>query len=110
MDDLDPADFRRSNPRFRPENLPHNLAMRDALRPIADEKGISLAQLALAWILAQAGGIVPIPGIARRTHLEENARAAEVELTTIDLAAIEAAFPVEAVAGERLADWSRIDR
>jgi aryl-alcohol dehydrogenase-like predicted oxidoreductase len=110
IESLDPGDFRRSNPRFRPETLPRNLELRDRLRAIAEAIGISLAQLALAWILAQPDRIVPIPGVHRRDHLEDNAAAADVELSPDTSAAIAEAFPPEEVAGERLSDWSRIDR
>jgi aryl-alcohol dehydrogenase-like predicted oxidoreductase len=80
------------------------------VREIASEVDASPAQLAVAWILAQGDDIVPIPGTDQRRYLEENARAALVELTKDDLARIARAFPPEAVAGARLADYSRIDR
>jgi aryl-alcohol dehydrogenase-like predicted oxidoreductase len=110
VDQLDAKDFRRGNPRFEPENLALNLEMLEALKQVAADKGVTLAQLAIAWILAQGDDIVPIPGTGRVRYLEENARAVDVALDAQDLARIEAAFPPEAVAGERLADWSRIDR
>jgi diketogulonate reductase-like aldo/keto reductase len=81
-----------------------------ALKALAADKGVTLAQLSLAWILARGDDIVPIPGTDQRRYLEENARAAEVQLTPDDLRRITEAFPPEAVAGERLADDSRIDR
>jgi aryl-alcohol dehydrogenase-like predicted oxidoreductase len=107
---LDAGDFRRTNPRFQHGNLERNLALLEGLKRIAASHGISLAQLSLAWILAQGEDLVPIPGAYLRTHVEDNARAAEVRLTPDDLAAIEAAFPPERVAGDRLADYSRIDQ
>lgn len=107
---LDPNDFRRGNPRFQQENLARNLEMLESLKVIAADKGCSLAQLSLAWILAKAQDIVPIPGTGHLRYVEDNAGAAEVHLTPDDMARIEAAFPPEAVAGDRLADWSRIDR
>ena len=110
VQDLDPNDFRRGNPRFQRENLARNLEMLETLRGIAADKGVTLAQLSLAWILAQGEDIVPIPGTGHLRYLEENARAADVRLTADDLRRIADAFPPEAVAGERLADWSRIDR
>jgi len=103
-------DFRRTNPRFEPQNLPRNLEMLADLERLGAEKSITLAQLALAWILAQGDDIVPIPGTDRRQYLEENAHAAAVRLTPADLQRILQAFPPEAVAGDRLADYSRIDR
>jgi aryl-alcohol dehydrogenase-like predicted oxidoreductase len=110
MDTLDANDFRRGNPRFERGNLARNLALLEALKAIARDKGVTLAQLSLAWILAQGDDIVPIPGTGHLRYLEENARAADVRLTPGDLERIAGAFPPEAVAGERLADWSRIDR
>jgi aryl-alcohol dehydrogenase-like predicted oxidoreductase len=107
---LDDRDFRRGNPRFQKANLPRNLELLEALKSLAAEKGVTLAQLSLAWILAQGEDIVPIPGTAHVRKLEENARAIDVQLSAEDVARISAAFPPEAVAGERLADWSRIDR
>lgn len=110
MDGLDDRDFRRSNPRFQDGNLERNLSMLEGLASVATAHGITLAQLALAWILAQGEDLVPIPGAYLRAHLEDNARAAEVRLSADEIAAIAAAFPPDRVAGERLADYSRIDR
>jgi aryl-alcohol dehydrogenase-like predicted oxidoreductase len=98
-DDLDEQDFRRSGPRFTGENLDSNLKLAAKVAEIAEEKGITPAQLALAWVLAQGEDLVPIPGTKRRRYLEENAAAADVELGDEDLARIEAELP--AVAGER---------
>ena len=98
-DDLDEGDFRRTGPRFTGDNLQSNLRLADKVKEIAAEKGISPAQLAIAWLLAQGDDIVPIPGTKRRTYLEQNAAAADVELTADDLARIDAELP--ATAGER---------
>src|SRR6202011_1967697 len=98
-EDLDENDFRRHGPRFTGENLEANLRLASKVAEIAQEKGITPAQLALAWVLAQGDDLVPIPGTKRRTYLEENAAAAEVELSDEDLARIEAELP--AAAGER---------
>jgi len=98
-DDLDDGDFRRTGPRFTGENLQSNLRLADKVKEIAAEKGISPAQLAIAWLLAQGDDIVPIPGTKRRIYLEQNAAAADVELTADDLARIEAELPE--TAGER---------
>jgi aryl-alcohol dehydrogenase-like predicted oxidoreductase len=98
-DELDANDFRRHGPRFTGENLEANLMLAAKVAEIAEEKGISAAQLAIAWVLAQGEDIVPIPGTKRRTYLEDNAGAADVELTDEDLARIEAELPP--VAGER---------
>jgi aryl-alcohol dehydrogenase-like predicted oxidoreductase len=101
IDDLDPDDFRRHNPRFMGDNFGRNLELVDRVREIAEEKDVSPSQLALAWVLAQGDNIVPIPGTKRISYLEENAAAVDVELTTDDLDRIEAAFPRGATAGER---------
>jgi aryl-alcohol dehydrogenase-like predicted oxidoreductase len=110
VDSLAPGDFRGSNPRFEPENLEHNRRLLAGLAGIAQQKGITVAQLALAWLLAQADDVVPIPGMDCRKYLEENIVATEVTLTPEDLRKVEGAFPKGVVAGERLADYSRIDR
>ena len=98
-DDLDPGDFRRSGPRFTGANLDANLKLAAKVAEIAAEKGITPAQLALAWVLAQGEDVVPIPGTKRREYLEQNAGAVDVELTAEDLARIDAELPD--VAGER---------
>jgi aryl-alcohol dehydrogenase-like predicted oxidoreductase len=110
IDGLDGHDMRRTSPRFQAENLARNLEMLAQVRQIAAGRGCTLAQLSLAWILAQGDDIVPIPGTDQRIYLEENARAAEIRLTDAELVAIAQAFPPDAVAGDRLADYSRIDR
>ena len=98
-DELDEKDFRRNGPRFNGENLDANLKLAAKVAEIAEEKGITPAQLALAWVLAQGDDLVPIPGTKRRRYLEGNAGAVDVELTAEDLARIDAELP--AVAGER---------
>lgn len=98
-EELDEGDFRRSGPRFTGDNLKSNLALADKVAEIAAEKGVTTAQLAIAWVLAQGADIVPIPGTKRRRYLEENAASLDVELSTEDLARIEAELP--SVAGDR---------
>ncbi len=98
-EDLDEGDFRRKGPRFTGENLESNLQLAAKVREIAEQKGITPAQLAIAWVLAQGDDLVPIPGTKRRTYLEQNAAAADVELSDADLARIEAELP--AASGER---------
>jgi aryl-alcohol dehydrogenase-like predicted oxidoreductase len=98
-DELAADDFRRTSPRFTGDNLDANLKLAAKLAEIAEEKGITAAQLALAWVLAQGEDVVPIPGTKRRTYLEQNAAAADVELTADDLQRIEAELPKPA--GER---------
>jgi aryl-alcohol dehydrogenase-like predicted oxidoreductase len=94
-------DFRRDHPRFQGENLARNLALVERVRQLAEEKGATPAQLAIAWVLAQGDDIVPIPGTKRRRYLEENLGALELRLSPEDLAAIEEAAPPEEVAGAR---------
>jgi aryl-alcohol dehydrogenase-like predicted oxidoreductase len=98
-DELAEDDFRRTQPRFQGRNLEENTRIVGKLREIAEEKDITPAQLALAWVLAQGDDIVPIPGTKRRKYLEENAAAAEVELTDEDLARIDEELPE--VSGDR---------
>src|SRR5919197_4423040 len=81
-DELDEGDFRRTGPRFTGDNLRANLRLADKVKEIAAEKGVTPAQLAIAWLLAQGDDIVPIPGTKRRTYLEQNAAAVDVELST----------------------------
>jgi aryl-alcohol dehydrogenase-like predicted oxidoreductase len=101
-DQLEDGDFRKSGPRFTGENLEANLELARKIGEIAEEKDVTAAQLAIAWVLAQGDDIVPIPGTKRREYLEQNAGAADVELTDEDLRRIEAELP--AVAGERYDD------
>ena len=98
-DDLDEDDFRRHGPRFTGTNLEANLRLAAKVKEVAAEKGVTAAQLAIAWVLAQAEYLVPIPGTKRRTYLEQNAAAVDVELTVEDLARIDAELPKPA--GER---------
>ncbi|KOV09940.1 aldo/keto reductase [Streptomyces sp. XY431] len=98
-DELDKDDFRRTNPRFAEANLAANLRLADKVKEIAAEKEVTPAQLAIAWVLARGEDLVPIPGTKRRTYLEQNAGAVDVELTAEDLARIEAELPP--VEGER---------
>ena len=108
-EDLDEDDFRRQSPRFRGENFERNLELVDRVEEIAREKDVTPGQLALAWVLAQGEDVVPIPGTKRRSYLEENVAAVEVELTDDDLRRIGEAAPQGAAAGERYADMSSID-
>jgi aryl-alcohol dehydrogenase-like predicted oxidoreductase len=98
-EDLDENDFRRSGPRFTGDNLKANLRLAAKVQGIAAEKGVTPAQLALAWVLAQGEDLVPIPGTKRRTYLEENVGAVDVELSDAELARIDAELPP--AAGER---------
>ncbi len=98
-DDLDDSDFRRHGPRFTGDNLQENLKIAAKVEQIASAKGVTPAQLALAWVLAQGDDIVPIPGTKRRSYLEQNAAAVDVALNDGELAQIDAELPQ--VAGER---------
>jgi len=101
---LGERDFRRFQPRFQPGALEKNLGLVETLGRLAREKGATPAQLALAWLLHQGPDIVPIPGTARVSRLEENVGAATLKLSAGDLAAIEAAIPETAVEGKRYDD------
>jgi aryl-alcohol dehydrogenase-like predicted oxidoreductase len=97
------GDFRGAGglPRFADGNLQRNLALADRLRELATDRGVTAGQLALAWVQSRGEDVVPIPGTKRRTYLAENMAAATLELSTSDIAAIEAAVPVDEVAGTR---------
>ncbi len=110
LDDLDPDDFRRNSPRFSGENFQRNLELVDAVQEIAGEKDCTSGQLALAWVLSRGEDVVPIPGTKRRTYLEENAAAEEVELSGDELERIEATTPHLEVAGDRYPDMSAVNR
>ncbi|MEU0561774.1 aldo/keto reductase [Dactylosporangium sp. NPDC006015] len=98
---FDPSDFRRVNPRFQGENFQRNLDLVAEVRALAAAKGVTPAQLALAWVLAQGDDVVPIPGTKRRPYLEQNVAALDVPLTADDLAAIEKLSIAQDVAGTR---------
>jgi len=98
-EDLDENDFRRHGPRFTGENLDANLKLAAQVAQLAEEKGVTPAQLAIAWVLAQGETLVPIPGTKRRKYLEDNAGAVEVQLSAEDLARIDAELPQ--AAGDR---------
>ncbi|ALJ13216.1 aldo/keto reductase [Sphingopyxis macrogoltabida] len=100
-DELPENDWRRNDPRYSEENLPANLAIVDAIAGIAAKHGVSNAQIALAWLLAQGDDIVPIPGTKRRTTMEDSVAAADVTLDADDLAAIDTAAPKGGTNGPR---------
>jgi aryl-alcohol dehydrogenase-like predicted oxidoreductase len=99
----DPKDFRAHSPRFQGENLDRNLAIVHRLEPIAQQHGVTVPQLAIAWVAAQGEDILPLVGMRRRSRLDEALRALRVELDADDLAAIEAAVPAGTAAGDRYA-------
>jgi aryl-alcohol dehydrogenase-like predicted oxidoreductase len=103
---LHPSDIRAHSPRFQGDNLDHNLRLVEALRAVAEQRGATVAQVAIAWALSRGddrGDIVPLVGARRRERLAEALGALDVQLTDADLAAIEAAVPPGAAAGDRYA-------
>jgi aryl-alcohol dehydrogenase-like predicted oxidoreductase len=110
IDDLEPDDFRRTSPRFQGENFAMNLELVDRVRELAAEKGVTAAQLALAWLLNQGPDIVPIPGTRRCERLEENVAAAAIELGPADLARLDELAPQGVAAGDRYPDMSTVNR
>ncbi|HVV66984.1 MAG TPA: aldo/keto reductase [Candidatus Saccharimonadales bacterium] len=109
-DDFGEGDFRKSSPRFQGENFQKNLELVEKVKQIAEEKGCTTGQLALAWVLAQGDDIVPIPGTRHINYLQENIGAVDVELTDEDLRRLDEAAPAGAAAGERYADMSTVNR
>jgi aryl-alcohol dehydrogenase-like predicted oxidoreductase len=103
IDDFEPDDFRRSSPRFQGDNFAKNLQVLDQVVAIAEAKGVTASQLALAWVLAQGEDMVPIPGTRRVANLEENIAATDVLLSAEDLAAIDGVAPAGVATGERYA-------
>jgi len=115
IDDLAPDDFRRYSPRFQGAAFQQNLDLVERVREIAEEKGVTASQLALAWVMAQSGrngnpDVVPIPGTKRVAYLEENAAAAELELSEDDLRRLDQAAPKGAAAGDRYPDMSTVNQ
>jgi aryl-alcohol dehydrogenase-like predicted oxidoreductase len=108
FEDLPADDWRRHRPRFQGENFNKNLQLVDRVKEIAAAKGVTPAQLALAWLLAQQG-VVPIPGTKRRKNLEENVAALEIALTSDDLKRIDEAAPKGVASGERYADMTGVN-
>jgi hypothetical protein len=102
-----PDDFRRTNPRFMGENFQKNLDLVEAVKAIAADRGVTAAQLALAWVLAQGDDLIPIPGTRRVATLEQNVAAVDLALTPQDLARIDAVFPKGAAVGHRYAEAAR---
>ncbi|HEY7483528.1 MAG TPA: aldo/keto reductase [Streptosporangiaceae bacterium] len=104
LDDLPADDWRRTNPRFQEQALRDNITLADRVRALAEERGVTPAQLALAWVMAAGRDIVAIPGTKRPERLEENAAAAELALSDEDVAALREAVPAAAVTGTRYRD------
>jgi aryl-alcohol dehydrogenase-like predicted oxidoreductase len=110
FDDLPDDDFRRRNPRFQGENFAKNLDLVAEVERMARQKAVTSAQLALAWVLARGNDVVPIPGTKRVQRLEENVRAADVQLSANDLERLDAVFRVGAASGTRYPDMSTVYR
>jgi len=104
-DDLIPADRRHAHPRFQEGNFEKNLNLLPAIKAVAAQKGCTMAQVALAWLLAQGSDIVPIPGTKRRKYLGQNAEAVDIILTKDQLAALDRAFPPQIAAGLRYPEF-----
>ena len=105
-EDLGADDFRRQLPRFQAENFDVNAALVATIENLAAEKGVTAAQMALAWVLNQGDDIVPIPGARKLHHLEQNAAAADIVLSPAELARLEEVIPAGQVAGKRYSDAS----
>ncbi|MEV5892142.1 aldo/keto reductase [Nonomuraea fuscirosea] len=103
-------DFRRHMPRYSGENAGHNLALAAEVKRVADEAGMTAAQISLAWLLAQGEDVVPIPGTKRLKYLEENAAAADLTLTAEQLDALVRAVPADAVRGTRYPSMNEVER
>jgi aryl-alcohol dehydrogenase-like predicted oxidoreductase len=108
-EDLAPDDFRRHNPRFQGENFERNLLLVEAVQKMAAAKNITPAQLALAWVMSRGNDVVPIPGTKRRKYLEDNAGAADVQLTTEHLKTLDAFFSEHTPAGDRYPDMRSVE-
>jgi aryl-alcohol dehydrogenase-like predicted oxidoreductase len=109
-DDLAPDDFRRHNPRFQGDNLAQNLLLVDKVTALAHQRGVTPAQVALAWVMAQGDDVVPIPGTKRRTYLMENLEAVHLVLSDAERRALDEAAPRGSTAGDRYADMSTVRR
>ena len=107
LDDLDESDFRRYQPRFQGDNLADNVAIVEVIDQLASAKGCTPGQIALAFVHAAGRDVAPIPGTKRRTYLEENVAALDVDLTEEDLAVLDAVAPAK---GDRYADMSPVNR
>src|SRR5579884_1981140 len=108
-EDIPEGDFRRHNPRFQGENFKRNLTIVERVREIAQEKGVTPAQLALAWVHHRGEDVVPIPGTKRRAYLEENVRATEIELSEEEQRRLDEAAPPGQTAGDRYPDMSTVE-
>jgi aryl-alcohol dehydrogenase-like predicted oxidoreductase len=104
-DDLLPADRRHAHPRFQEGNFEKNLNLLEPIKAVAHAKGCTMAQVAIAWVLAQGDDIVPIPGTKRRKYLEENAQAVDITLSKDEIEKLEQSFPRQAASGLRYPEF-----
>jgi aryl-alcohol dehydrogenase-like predicted oxidoreductase len=104
-DDLIASDRRHAHPRFQEGNFEKNLDLLGPLRSAAEKRGVTMAQIALAWVLARGAYIVPIPGTKRRTYLEQNAAAVDIALSEAEIKTLDQAFPPQAAAGLRYPEF-----
>lgn len=109
LDDLAPDDTRRRHPRFTGENFAKNIELVNKVSEFAARKGVTSAQVALAWLMAQGDDIVPIPGTRSVERLEENVGSADVELSTDELEELDAVFPFGVTSGDRYPDMSTVN-
>ena len=111
-EDYPDGDFRRNDPRYQGENFDANMRAASAVRDMAERKGATPGQIALAWLLHRGPHVVPIPGTKRRKYLEENVGAAEVSLNSVEMRELDAALPPEKVAGPRYSEqmMAQVDR
>jgi aryl-alcohol dehydrogenase-like predicted oxidoreductase len=107
LDELDDDDFRKNHPRFTGDNLERNMRLAEHVKALAEKKGVTPAQVAIAWVLSRGDDVVPIPGTRRRTYLEQNAAASEIELAADELAELDR---IGEAAGDRYADMSTVNR
>jgi aryl-alcohol dehydrogenase-like predicted oxidoreductase len=110
LDDLEPTDWRRANPRFQGDNFQKNLDVVKRIQEMAKAKGVTAAQLAIAWVMSRGNDIVPIPGSKTIAHLEENAAAAEITFMTEELARIDEVLPRGVAAGDRYPNMALVNR
>ena len=109
VDDLAPDDWRRHHPRFQGDNIAKNLALVEELTTLAEEKGCTPSQLALAWVLAQGDDVVPIPGTKRIDYLEQNVAALDVRLTQAEMERLSGIAPIGSTSGDRYPDMSTVN-
>jgi len=109
VETLTEKDHRRNGPRFKGENLDHNLKLLSRIEGIAKDLNVTNAQIALAWLLAKGNDVVPIPGTRKISRLEENIAAIDITLSAADIAALDEAAPIGAFAGERYPDMSTVN-